>query len=446
VIDHAGAEAAARIRPGGRELTRSGAWATFALPLRPALGLRMKCPRCQQENPPKAKFCLECGAPLGGAVATDRSYAELQAENEGLRRSLGEASEQQTATAEILRVISNSPTDLLPVLGAMAERAARLCAAYDAILLRLDGEVLRRVAHYGPIAPPPALVFPATRDTVGGRTVLDRRPIHVTDLQAETKEFPVGSAAARQLGSRTVLGVPLLRQGAAIGVIYIRRTEVQPFTEAQIALLQTFADQAVIAIENVRLFNETKEALEQQTATAEILRVISASPTDVQPVLNAVADCAARICGAQDVMILRIEGESLRRVAHFGAIPLILPAVRPLTRESMAGRAALEGRVIHVPNMLEAVEEYPESAPQYRGAGLRTGAAVPLLRDGAAIGVIGIRRTEVRPFTDTQIALLQTFAEQAVIAIENVRLFTELREKNKALSQAHANGRSNRCC
>jgi signal transduction histidine kinase len=318
----------------------------------------------------------------------------------------------------------------------MAERAARLCAAYDAIVLRLDGEILRRVAHHGPIAPPPALVFPATRETVGGRTVLDRRPIHLADLQAETKEFPVGSAAARQLGSRTVLGVPLLRQGAAIGVIYIRRTEVQPFTEGQIALLQTFADQAVIAIENVRLFNETREALEQQTATAEILRAISASPTDVQPVLDAVAESAARICGAQDAMILRVEGKSLRRVAHFGAVRLILPAVRPLTRESMAGRAALEGRAIQVPDMLDAAEEYPESAPQYRGAGLRTGVAVPLLHEGAAIGVIGIRRTEVRPFTDKQIALLQTFADQAVIAIENVRLFKELGTRNRDLTEA----------
>ena len=172
------------------------------------------------------------------------ALGQLQTRN----RELAAAQEQRTATSEILRVISSSPTDVQPVFDAIAASAARLCDAYDVIILRLDGDVLRNVAHHGPIPAPPIPFFPPTRDTVGGRTLIDRRPIHVADLQAETVEFPVGSVSARRLGARTVLGVPLVREGEAIGVIYIRRTEVQPFTDKQIALTQTFADQAVIAI------------------------------------------------------------------------------------------------------------------------------------------------------------------------------------------------------
>src|SRR5262245_33625232 len=204
-------------------------------------------------------------------------------------RVQAESQEQQAATTEILHVISSSPTDLQPMLDAVAKSAARLCTSYDASILRLDGEILRLVAHHGPVPVPPSFVMPAIRGLVGGRAVLDRQPIHVADLQLETQEFPEGSAIAREHGFHTLLGVPLLREGVAIGLIALRRIEVQPFTETQIALLQTFADQAVIAIENVRLFNETKEALERQTATSEILRAISQSPTDVQPVFEAIA-------------------------------------------------------------------------------------------------------------------------------------------------------------
>ena len=180
-----------------------------------------------------------------------------------------EALERQTATAEILGVISSSPTDVQPVLAAVAESATRLCAAYDAVISRLDGDILRLVAHHGPIPTRPGLAIPATRGTVAGRTVLDRHTVHVADLQAEVEEFPEGSTIAQELGFRTILSVPLLREGVAIGSIDLRRTEVQLFNKTQIALLQTFADQAVIAIENVRLFTELQESNRELTTALD---------------------------------------------------------------------------------------------------------------------------------------------------------------------------------
>ena len=195
-----------------------------------------------------------------------------------LTRELGEALEQQAATAEILRVISSSPTDLKRIFAVVAASATRLCDASDATIHQVDGAVLRLVAHHGPIRDPGSL--PMTRGVLAGRAVLDRRTIHVVDLQAETREYPEGSEIARHLGLRTNLAVPLIREGEAVGVVLIRRTEVRRFTERQIDLLRTFATQAVIAIENTRLFeaerqrtHELAESLEQQTATAEVLRV-----------------------------------------------------------------------------------------------------------------------------------------------------------------------------
>ena len=233
----------------------------------------MKCPRCQQENPvADAQFCPRCGAPVTRAEESSPpavSFADLQ-------RALTEALEQQTATSEILNVISRSPTDVQPVLDTVVEHASRLCSARDAQIFRREDAVLRLVAHHGPI-PTGAVgefTMPITRGTVNGRAVMEQRPIVVADLRADSMEFPEGSARSRNLGHRAVLSVPLMREGVAIGTLSVRRAEVVPFTDAQMALLQTFANQAVIAIENVRLFNESKEALEQQTATSEILRVI----------------------------------------------------------------------------------------------------------------------------------------------------------------------------
>src|SRR4029453_7094389 len=225
------------------------------------------------------------------------------------------------------------------------------------------------------------------------------------------------------------------QQRELIGTLTSRRIEVRPFTPAQIKLLETFADQAVIAIENVRLFNELKESLEQQTATSEILRVIASSPTDIQPVLDVVAENAARLCDAVDGVVGRREGDELRIVAKYGAIPS--PDTVPLTRGFPAGRAVLDRQTIHIHDILtEIATEYPDARIAQQLTGTRTNLNTPLLREGVAIGYIAVRRTEVRPFTEKQIALLKTFASQAVIAIENVRLFQELDTRNRQLSEA----------
>src|SRR5262245_46789813 len=232
----------------------------------------------------------------------EKRLAESLEREKSKDRALTEALEQQTATSEVLRIISNSPTDVQPVLEAVAENAARLCESFDSSTFRRDGDRLFLVAHHGPIpfGRVGEFAIPLTRGSLVGRSIIEHRAVQVTDLQAETEEFPLGAATARQFGYRTSLAVPLLRESAEIGAISIRRTKVRPFTERQVALLKTFADQAVIAIENVRLFTELQEknsalteahgqvteALDQQTATSEILRVISRSPTDLQPVFD----------------------------------------------------------------------------------------------------------------------------------------------------------------
>ena len=347
-----------------------------------------------------------------------------------LEQRLAEAWDHHEATAEILRLISSSPTDVQPVFAAVAASAARLCDAFDAAIFRVDGNALRLVAHHGPI-PAHALGQgpPLVRGTPPGRAVLERRTIHVADMQAEVNDYPEGSTIARRLGHRTALIVPMLRAGEALGAISVRRTEVRPFTDRQVELLKLFADQAVLAIENVQRFNETKEALEQQTAMAEILRVISSSPTDLQPTLDAIATRAALVCGAYDATVVLLEGGLLRRVTHHGPIAHALQETRPLDRGSLTGVAILDRRPAHVHDILATEStDFLHTRASAREAGFRTGLAVPLLREQEAIGAIGIRRQEVQPFTDKQIALLQTFADQAVIAIENVRLFNETKE------------------
>jgi two-component system, NtrC family, sensor kinase len=238
----------------------------------------------------------------------------------------------------------------------------------------------------------------------------------------------------------------MLREGTPIGLINIRRTEVRPFSERHIRLLETFADQAVIAIENVRLFKELQardrdltEALEQQTATGKILEVIASSPTDIQPVLDVVAESAATLCEAADANIYRIETGGYRLVSSYGPMPIPeRNKPRPLIRSLPPGRAMIDREVIHVADILsaEAQAEFPGSEAWAEAVGLRTVLVAPLLREGVAIGAIFIRRTEVRPFTDKQIALLKTFADQAVIAIENVHLFQELQTRNRELTEA----------
>jgi GAF domain-containing protein len=343
---------------------------------------------------------------------------------EELRRELADAREQQAATAEILRMISSSPMDLRRIFAEMAVTAARVCDATDAAIFQVDADNLRLAAHHGPI-PAIGLVgqgaVPLIRTSPLGRAVLDRETIHVADLQAEIDEYPEGSGFARRLGFRTVLNVPLVLAGRAIGGISTRRTEARPFTDRQIDLLKTFADQAVIAIENTRLFEEVQarsrdlaQSLEYQTATSEVLKVISRSPSELQHVLDAIVATAIKLCEGFDAIIFLKEGDRLRVGVHHGDIPLGIESM-PLGRGWATGWAVIDCAAVHVHDFALMREEFPEGHQQSARDGARTGLAVPLLRDGDAIGAFMIRRKEVRPFSDKQIALLKTFADQAVI-------------------------------
>jgi GAF domain-containing protein len=384
-------------------------------------------------------------------METFADQAVIAIENVRLFNETKEALEQQTATAEILRVISGSPTDIQPVLDAVAESAARLTTTLDVAVFLREGYGLRLAAHHGPI--PVRSTVPLIREEVTGRAVLDGGTVHVADLQSETVEFPGGSENARRLGLRTVLSVPLVRQGgSALGTINLRRAEVLLFTERQVALLQTFADQAVIAIENVRLFTELQEknralttahaqvteTLEQQTATAEILRVIAASPTDIQSVLDSVAESAGRLCEASDTQVYRLDADELRLVAHYGAIPTgtVGEFTVPVIPGVVSGRTVLERRIVHLADLQLEENEFPVGSQLARRFGYRASLSVPLMREGRPLGAIHLRRTEARLFTERQIALLQTFADQAAIAIENVRLFTDLQTRTQELTRS----------
>jgi GAF domain-containing protein/anti-sigma regulatory factor (Ser/Thr protein kinase) len=367
-------------------------------------------------------------------LKTFAAQAVIAIENVRLFNETKEALERQTATAEILGAISSSLTDTQPVFDIIAERAVALCSGEVSVVSRFDGASIQLAAIHGITREGvEALrkIFPLRLDTetLTARAFRARSVIHVADVQADRRYEQKATAVAA--GWRSGLAVPMLRGTEVIGVIFVGRSTAGLFTESQVELLKTFADQAVIAIENVRLFNETKEALEQQTAISEVLRVISGSPADVQPVLEAVAERAAKICDAVDAQIFLREGDEMRHVARFGTMPIgvELGHARPLSRGWAAGRAVLEARAIHIEDLLAVPrEEYPVSHELRDRAGHRTLLSVPLMRERRALGAISLRRMEVRPFTEKQIALLRTFADQAAIAIENVRLFNETHE------------------
>jgi len=372
-----------------------------------------------------------------------QTIAELRQELRDCKRQLTESLEQQTTTGEILRVIASSPTDLQPVFQTILDNAVRLCEAQNGAVFRFDGEFFRAVVWNNTSPALSSFVqntpIPPGRESALRRVGLEKRPVHIPDMLADPE--CIVPEPYREEGIRTNLGVPLLKENELIGAIAIHRREVRPFTENQIKVLETFADQAVIAIENVRLFQELKEALEQQTATSEILGVIASSPTDIQPVLNVIAENAARVCGAEDATIRLVEGNLLRFGAHYGSIPITLPTTegqgRPIDRDSIVGRVVLDRRLIHLEDLSAVVDtEFPARKLTVTEHPIRTMLATPLLREGIAIGVIALRRTEVRAFSEKQIALLKTFADQAVIAIENVRLFQELQERNAELREA----------
>ena len=375
--------------------------------------------------------------------------AVIAIENTRLLNELRESLQQQTATADVLKVISRSTFDLQTVLNTLVEFAAQLCEADRAAIHRRVGEDYPFVASHGfplefeefmrgrPFAP--------EKDTGLGRAILEAATVHIPDIEA----VPASSDAVqhwRQIGGyRTVLAVPLMREGGVVGAVVLTRSTVSPFSDKQIELVETFADQAVIAIENVRLFDEVQartrdltESLQQQTATADVLKVISRSTFDLQVVLQTLVEFAAHLCDADKATITRQKDGVFFRAEAYGFSRKFIDYVRDVPvkpeRGTVTGRALLEGKIIHIADVL-ADPDYSWSEAQRLG-GFRTILGVPMLREGIPIGVLALTRDDVRPFTQKQIELVSTFADQAAIAIENVRLFDEIQEKNRQLAEA----------
>ncbi len=378
-----------------------------------------------------------------GILKTFADQAVIAIENARLFNETNEALAQQTAISEILRVISSSPTDVQPVLEAIAERAARLCDASVASMYLIDGNALRLLASKGLT---PDLVrnvdaLPINRESLSGRAVLERKTIQVPDLLATGAEYPLSHDIAERFGHRTVVVTPLFREGKPFGTILLRRQDVRAFTDKEIGLLRTFADQAVIAIENVRLFNETKEALEQQQASGEVLAAISSSIADTAPVFDKILVSCERLFAGKLIGINLVDAQGLVRVAAYQGpgreqLEKILDG-RPADETTGTGMAIIRRSVMHFPDIANG-EGVPTST---RNSGVATGIRglilAPMLWEGRGIGAIFVGRDFAGPFTDKDIALLRTFADQAVIAIQNVRLFREIQDKSRQLETAN---------
>ena len=382
------------------------------------------------------------------AIENARLLNELQART----RELTESLERQTATSEVLGVISRSKFEIQPVLDSIVVTAARLCQAEYGFIYRSEHGRHHMVSHYCDDAA--ALEYlrqnPVTpgRGTMTGRVLLEGRTMHVPDCLADPDY--TWHEGQKVLGNRSMLGVPLLREGQVIGAITLLRRAVKPFTEKQIELVTTFANQAVIAIQNVRLFDEVEartrevsEALEQQTATAEILGVISRSLTDTRPVFDAIVQSGLKLFPDACVAIAIPEGGMLKAVAVADRAPERAAAYRsrypfPLTREYMSGIAVLDRRIVDLPDVREAPPDLATGQKNFLASGFRATIMIPMLRGEAAIGVLSVSRTEPGPLSDKQRAILKTFADQAVIAIENVRLFEEVQARTRELTRSVA--------
>ena len=382
-------------------------------------------------------------------VSNFAAQAVIAIENARLLSELRESLQQQTATADVLKVISRSTFDLQTVLDTLVEFAARLCEADKGQIIRPTEKgtsyYVAASYHHTPEYDKymSTQTFVPGRGGVVGRVLLEGKSVQIPDVLADP-EYAYGEAA-KIGGWRTILGVPLLRERVPIGVLVLHRAIVRPFTEKHIELLETFADQAVIAIENVRLFDEVQarthelsESLQQQTATADVLKVISRSAFDLQLVLDTLTKSASRLCEADTGFLRRREGDTYPLVATFGLTEqqrqhFSLYSTKPY-RGSLFGRAILEGRAIHIPDVLDDSEYDRHQVQKY--ISVRAGLAIPLMREGVPIGVLGLTRLEPRPFTDKQIDLITTFADQAVIAIENVRLFDEVKARTRELSES----------
>ena len=388
-------------------------------------------------------------------VTAFADQAVIAIENTRLLNELRESLQEQTATSEVLQVISGSPGELEPVFASMLEKAVRICDATFGNIYRWDGEALQLIATHNT---PPAYAehrrhspFRAGQNNAVAQMIVSKKVVHVLDAAANetyaTRREPTVVAAVELGKIRSSLVVPMLKEEELIGAFIVSRQEVRPFTEKQIALVTNFAAQAVIAIENARLLNELRqrttdlgqrteeltESLEQQTATSEVLQVISRSTFDLQTVLDTLTESAVRLCSADNGVIFQRDGDLYRFSANFGfSIEAMRYAhehpLRP-SRTSLTGRVALDGRVHHIPDVL-ADPEYRLTEYQ-QVFGYRTNLGVPLLRAGSTIGIFSLTRKEVNPFTDKQIELVKTFADQAVIAIENARLLHELRQRTE---------------